>query len=58
MSKQLNLFGEKACIATKGYVLYKSPTPGYECTTRHCLRAIWNRDQSTKKEIVQKAQST
>ena len=25
MSKQLNLFGEKACIATKSYVLYKSP---------------------------------
>ena len=49
MSKQLNLFGEKACIATKSYVLYKSPTPGYECTARHYLRAIWNRGQSTKK---------
>ena len=49
MSKQLNLFAEKACIATQSYVLYKSPTLGYECTTRYCLRAIWNGGQSTKK---------
>ena len=59
MSKQLNLSGEKAYIATKSYVVYKNPSPGYECfVKRYCLRAIRNGDQSTKKELVQKAQST
>ena len=59
MSKQLNLFGEKVYIATKSYVVYKSPSPGYECfVERYCLRAIRNGDQSTKKELVEKAQKT
>ena len=59
MSKQLNLFDEKAYIARKRDVVYKSPSPGYECfVKRYCLRAIRNGDQSTKKELVQKAQST
>ena len=59
MSKQLNLLGEKGYIATKSYVLYKSPSLGYECfLERYCLKAIRNGDQSTKKEILQKAQST
>ena len=58
MSKQLNLFGEKAYIARKRYVAYKNPSPGYECfVERYCLRAISNGDQSTKKELVQKTQS-
>ena len=59
MSKQLNLFGEKSYIATKSYAVYKNLSPRYECfLERYCLRAIRNGDQVTKKEIVQKDQST
>ena len=54
MSKQLNLFDEKACIATKSYVVYKNPPPGYEYfTKRYCLRTMRNGDQSTKKTSVE-----
>ena len=59
MSKQLNLFGEKSYIATKSYAVYKNLSPRYECfLERYCLRVIRNGDQVTKKEIVQKDQST
>ena len=41
------------------YVVYKSLPPGYDCfLERYCLRAFRNGDQSAKKELVQKAQST
>ena len=47
MSKQLNLFDERVYVETKSYVVYKSPSPGYECfLTRYCLRIIRNGDQS------------
>ena len=43
----------------KLYVLFKSPSLEYECfLERYCLKAIRNGDESTKKEILQKAQST
>ena len=39
-------------------MLYKSTSLGFECfVERYCLGAIRNRDQSTKKELVQKAQN-
>ena len=58
MFKQLNLFGKKAYIATKSHVLYKHCSLGYECfVERDWLMDIRNGDQSTKKELVQKAQS-
>ena len=57
----MNLLGEEiGYIAMKSYiyVLYKSPSLEYECfLERYCLKAIRNGDQSTKKEIVQKAQT-
>ena len=44
---------EKLCV------LFKSPSLEYECfLERYCLKAIRNGDESTKKEILQKAQST
>ena len=47
MSKQLNLFDERVYVETKSYVVYKSPSPGYECfLTRYCLTTIRNGDQS------------
>ena len=48
----MNLFGEKVYVATKSYIVYKSPFQGYECfVIRYCLRAIRNGDQFPKKEL-------
>ena len=59
MSKQLNLFGEKVYVATKSYIVYKSPFLGYESfVIRYCLRASRNGDQFPKKELLLKVQST
>ena len=52
MSKQLNLFGEKVYVATKSYIVYKSPFLGYEpFVIRYCLRASRNGDQFPKKNF-------